>query len=209
MKSVFSPVEMGLPSGLRALLTACGAAAALAMAGASQAATVTGVNTFTTADGHASVLFNLDFGADLDLAAFGATLTFDDTLLSLDALNPAAITLGSATLPDDFLETSVFVAPGSLSALFFLSPPFVSVSSQVQVQFNFLTTLTPGQLSDVNFAFDFVDAADPDLASVTLPTATATVTGAVPEPESLALLLAGAGIVAACGRRRATGPVHA
>lgn len=208
MKSVFPSVESRLSSSVRSWLLACGAGAALMLAGASQAATLTGVNTFASADGRASVLFNFDFGAPVDLASFRAWVNFDNSVLSLDALNPGEITLGTL---DDSDETSVAVNAdeGELLALFFQVAAPASVSSQLQVKLNFLSTLALGQTSDVTFDFDYVDAADPELNSVVLPTASATVAGAVPEPESLALLLAGAGVVAAWGRRRAAGAVHA
>jgi hypothetical protein len=207
MKSCFSQVESRMSSSLRTWLLACGAGAALTLAGASHAASVTGVNTFTTADGHASVVFNFDFGTSLQLASFGATLSYDPAVLSLDPVNPAA-SIGADDLPDGFLENNVNQTPGSLFALFFADPAPLGVASQVTVTFNFLSTLAPGETSKVTLDFDYSDLADLD-HPVTLPTATATVSSAVPEPESLALLLAGAGIVAAWGRRRAAGAVHA
>lgn len=208
MNSVFSSSESRLPSKVRSLLLACGAGAALTLAGVSHAATVTGVNTFAGADGHASVLFNFDFGSNLNLSSFLGRLVYDKNVLTLDALNPAEITQGSL---NDLDGTTVAVSAeeGTLLALFVQDTLPAAVSSQLQVQFNFLSTLTSAQTSNITFDFEYVDAADEEANSVVLPTATASVTGAVPEPESLALLLAGAGVVAVWGRRRAAGAVHA
>lgn len=187
-------------------------AAALCFAGAVHAAPSLTTSDVTFQAGKpVSVVLNFDFGSDVTFAAYDLFVTFDSSLLQIDATTPSSVTAGGFV--GDTSEQIKFVDNGAGSyALSYLpsSLPNVGATQNLQLTLNFasLPAFAVGTSTDVTASFIYATQADP-LNTVDLDASSKVTASAVPEPESVALLLAGAGVVAAWGRRRSAKTVNA
>lgn len=183
------------------------AAASLLSAAAGASAAIGGSTTDVTVTpgGLTSVEFKLDFGVLTQLTSFNFGVFFDPTLLELQA----DVTVTPATLGSDALALAGTFSDARPSGAYaatwyafdenFQPKPPLSLSGPATIRLSFSAIgLAFGDTTPVTLKLDWTDEAGDEGARVDL---VSTVT-AIPEPQSLALMLAGAGIVAAARRKQ-------
>jgi hypothetical protein len=190
------------------------AAACLLMslaAGSAQALSVNGVDATAVPGGNVDVVFNFDFGAATALTSIGYSFNWDASVLTLSggsasyngaAFDPLAVLGATGTYSsgdnaaNGLLAGTWFALDAQLHPL----PPLVLTGSAAVT----LSFQVAGSLATPTAVTFSLDGADQNIDPVGPFLAQATVS-AVPEPQSLALLLAGMGVVlGSAARRRAS-----
>lgn len=155
--------------------------------------------------GLASVEFTLDFGSLTQLTSFNFGVFFDPAMLALQGdpvVTPAALqsdALAVAGLFTDARPDGGYAATWYAFDENFQPKPPLQLSGLATIGLSFSAVgLAFGESTPVTLFLDWTDEAGDEGARVNL---ASTVT-AIPEPQSLALMLAGAGIVAAARRKQ-------
>jgi hypothetical protein len=183
------------------------AAASLLSAATGASAAISGstADVNITPGGLTSVEFKLDFGALTQLTSFNFGVFFDPALLELQptiSVSPDALGGDALALAGLFSEARPSGAYAATWYAFdenFQPKPPLSLSGVATIEVSFAAIgLAFGDTTPVSLVLDWTDEAGDEGPRVDL---VSTVT-AIPEPQTLALMLAGAGIVAAVRRKQ-------
>lgn len=205
-------------SSIRSWAGVLAAAGLWAVAGLAHAGiTITTAPTVQAAsDGSAITSFNFAFDPNTPMASFDLNVVYDPSLLTLDPVHSTTLYNGATFDPTALFGVTDYVGsatPGLIFAVWSplsLPNPLPTFSGSAVINLAF--TLASASSAPVSFSFDYgtVEGGQAVFGlvngQVLAAPVVSTITAAVPEPETWALMFAGLSLLALLARRRAVQP---